>query len=112
MVKPSSEKQQSSEKQGSNWTKFQEGRAKTGGRKKGTPNKTPGRVAEALQAAFEGIGGEEAMTAYAKDDPAGFYKLYIRMLPAKIETSVNVHDTLMESITEARKRLAVNKKRP
>ena len=31
---------------------------------------------------------------------------------AKIETSVNVHDTLMESVTEARKRLAVSKKHP
>ncbi len=85
MVKPSSEKQQSSEGSGSNWTRFQEGRAKTGGRKKGTPNKTPGRVAEALQSAFEGVGGEEALIEYAKDDPAGFYKLYAKMLPSKIE---------------------------
>ncbi len=97
---------QSSEEQGSNWTRFQEGRAKTGGRKKGTPNKTPGRVAEALQSAFEGVGGEEAMTAYAKDDPAGFYKLYIRMLPAKIEAAVDINVDLIEAMQEGRKRVA------
>ena len=106
MVKPSSEKQQSSEEQGSNWTRFQEGRAKTGGRKKGTPNKTPARVAEALQAAFEGVGGEEAMTAYAKDDPAGFYKLYAKMLPSKIEAAVDVNVDLIEAMQEGRKRVA------
>ena len=31
---------------------------------------------------------------------------------AKIDAGVNVHDTLMESVTEARKRLAVSKKHP
>lgn len=69
------------------------GSPKTGGRKKGTPNRTTTAVKEALEHAFKGIGGKAAFTRWAKENPEEFYKLWVKLLPreidARIDASVN-----------------------
>jgi hypothetical protein len=52
-----------------------------GGRKKGTPNKSTALVKEALELAFDGIGGVPALIAWAKREPTEFYKLFSKLLP-------------------------------
>ena len=53
---------------------------KTGGRKRGTPNKTTASVKPALLAAFDGAGGVAALVEFAKAEPAAFYQLWAKML--------------------------------
>lgn len=57
-----------------------------GGRQKGTPNKVTVEVKEALQAAFEGIGGVPKLQAWAKEEPGEFYKLWVKTLPQQIRS--------------------------
>jgi hypothetical protein len=69
-------------------TKFKTGRKKTGGRKKGTPNKTTTGVKEAILRAFDQVGGEDYLVRIAEDEPRIFCSLIGRILPAeaRIET--------------------------
>jgi hypothetical protein len=61
---------------------------KTGGRKRGTPNKTTATVREALSLAFEGVGGVPKLIAWAKKEPTAFYGLWARMLPTELNARV------------------------
>lgn len=54
---------------------------KTGGRRRGTPNKTTASVKAAMMAAFDGAGGVTSLVKFAKADPATFYQLWAKMLP-------------------------------
>lgn len=60
------------------------GKPKTGGRRKGTPNKTTVAVKEAFTLAFERIGGVEKLTEWADENPGDFFKLYARLLPSEL----------------------------
>lgn len=64
-------------------------RKKTGGRKKGTPNKTTASVKAALEKAFFASGGQDALNRWAKDNPDEFYKLWGKMLPREMTADVN-----------------------
>jgi len=57
---------------------------KTGGRTKGTPNKTTHAVKSALIAAFDKLGGVVELTSWARSNPTEFYKLWSRILPQEI----------------------------
>jgi len=57
---------------------------KTGGRKKGTPNRTTASAREAMSLAFEGIGGVGALQTWALENQTEFYKLYGRLIPQEI----------------------------
>jgi hypothetical protein len=57
---------------------------KTGGRQKGTPNKTTVKVKEAFEAAFQELGGVEALVTWGKAERSEFYKLYAKLLPVQI----------------------------
>jgi hypothetical protein len=57
------------------------------GRKKGVPNKNTRAAREAMQLAFQGVGGVKALTAWAKDNPTEFYKIYARLIPVETEVS-------------------------
>ena len=59
-------------------------RPKTGGRKKGTPNKTTTSAREAMALAFEGIGGVSQLKAWALENQTEFYKLYGRLIPQEV----------------------------
>ena len=61
---------------------------KTGGRTKGTPNKTTTVVKDAIQLAAEGLGGWQRMMAWAKEDPANervfWGQVYPKLLPLQV----------------------------
>ena len=60
-----------------------------GGRQKGTPNKTTAKVKEAMELAFEGIGGVPALIEWAEDNKTEFYKLFAKLLPVQVEANLN-----------------------
>lgn len=58
------------------------------GRPKGIPNKSTKAVKEALELAFEGIGGVPALQKWAGDNTTDFYKLWVKMLPTDIKAEI------------------------
>ena len=62
---------------------IQKGAAKTGGRKKGTPNKTTALVKQSLADAFEQLGGVENLASWGRENETEFYKLWVKILPAQ-----------------------------
>ena len=92
--------------------KFKKGdpKPKDSGRVKGTKNKRTVEVAEALQAAFDGIGGVEALIKYGQRDTEGFYKLWVKMLPQQIKADISMNAPLIEIIQEGRRRAAAKHK--
>jgi hypothetical protein len=60
---------------------------KTGGRKKGTPNKIAGAVREALFDAFENAGGVDYLTNLATEDPRVFCTLLGKVLPSNVSVA-------------------------
>jgi hypothetical protein len=52
-----------------------------GGRAKGTPNKVNQSIREAIQMAFEQVGGVEYLVRLAQEDPKTFVPLLIKTLP-------------------------------
>lgn len=60
------------------------GTPKSGGRKKGTPNKLNATAKENIQCVFTRLGGTAAMAEWAKENKTEFYKLYGRLLPHEL----------------------------
>ena len=60
------------------------GSPKTGGRKKGTPNKINKNVREAILQAFEEAGGVDYLRRVAKEDPKTFCTLLGKLIPVKV----------------------------
>ena len=60
---------------------FEKGRKKTGGRKKGTPNKNTVAVKEALQQAFHELGSVEALVEFGRENPKDFYQMWAKSAP-------------------------------
>ncbi len=52
-----------------------------GGRAKGTPNKVNQSIREAIQIAFEQVGGVEYLVRLAQEDPKTFVPLLIKTIP-------------------------------
>jgi hypothetical protein len=85
-------------KRPANTTSFKKGRAKTGGRKAGTPNKRTKELNEAVVEAMERTGydgnGLEGMVGYlrhlAENHPGSFASLVSRLLPLKMAAAVDV----------------------
>lgn len=67
-------------------------RVKTGGRKKGTPNKTTAIAKVAIEAAAEGLGGADRIIAWAKEDPTNervfWSQMYTKLLPMQIDADI------------------------
>jgi hypothetical protein len=72
-----------------------------GGSRKGIPNKSTVAVKEALQQAFQGIGGVPALTEWARENQGEFYKLYSKLLPTEVRADVNVSVTLEALISQS-----------
>jgi len=53
------------------------------GRPRGSPNKITSAAKEAFQAAFDGLGGVEALADWARENTTEFYKLYARLIPVE-----------------------------
>lgn len=64
------------------------GRVKTGGRKKGTPNKTTQTAKEAIALAAEALGGADRLVAWAREDElnerAFWTTIYPKLLPMQV----------------------------
>jgi hypothetical protein len=65
-----------------------EKRQKTGGRQKGTPNKTTQAAKDAIARAAEELGGADRLVAWAKEDPANerlfWGTIYPKLLPLQL----------------------------
>lgn len=57
---------------------------KTGGRKKGTPNKVNADLRALIHGALEEAGGREYLKKQAEDNPAAFMSLLGKTLPKEI----------------------------
>ena len=89
---------------------------KTGGRQKGTPNKSTAAVKAALLKAFSKLGGVPALVAWGKDNRGEFYKLWAKLLPTEIKNADGepfkvqaVTEVVVRSREEADAVLALNK---
>ncbi|MGI9141557.1 MAG: hypothetical protein ACR2IJ_00045 [Fluviibacter sp.] len=60
---------------------------KTGGRKKGTPNKTTTSVKSALLDAFDRLGGVESLVQWGADNPTQFYQVWSKILPQEVHNT-------------------------
>ena len=58
------------------------------GRPKGSRNQITMTVKRAIEAAFEGIGGVENLTAWAREHPTDFFKLYVKLLPIDVRAEL------------------------
>lgn len=65
------------------------GSPKTGGRKKGTPNKTTTAVKEAFRQAFDDLGGITALVTWAQENPTQFYQLFSKLIPTEIDATLS-----------------------
>ena len=55
------------------------------GRVKGVPNKTTATIKEAIEKAFQEVGGAEYLVNLAHTDPKAFTTLLGKIIPSKIE---------------------------
>lgn len=64
------------------------GLPKTGGRKPGVTNKVTATVKEAIEAAFDQVGGVNYLARMAEEQPTAFMTLLGKVLPAQINANV------------------------
>lgn len=71
---------------------------KTGGRRKGTPNRFTGKIRNAIESAFDKLQRDPVarLVTWAKKNPSDFYKLAARLIPS--EHSVSGRMTLEELV--------------
>ena len=62
---------------------------KTGGRAKGTPNKTTAAIREAVLHAFDELGGADYLVRLGQEDPKAFCSLLGRVLPREVNAEVH-----------------------
>lgn len=62
---------------------------KGSGRVAGTPNKTTKSTKEALQEAFERLGGVDSLVIWGKDNQTEFYKLWSKIIPLDVNANVS-----------------------
>jgi hypothetical protein len=60
------------------------GLPKSGGRKKGTPNKVTGAVKDMVLEALAGVGGVKYLKQQAQDNPTAFLTLVGKVIPTQV----------------------------
>ena len=60
-------------------------RVKTGGRRKGTPNKTTAALKDMVLGALDRAGGEDYLLRQADQEPKAFMALLGRVLPMQVQ---------------------------
>ena len=63
---------------------FLPGKPKTGGRRPGVPNRLTTAFREAVQHVYDDIGGHEAFSSWAKENPTEFYRIAARLIPTEM----------------------------
>lgn len=66
------------------------------GRKPGSVNKTTAAVKETLMAAFDGVGGLEALIEWGKANPTPFYQTWAKLLPTEIKGELEINNVTPE----------------
>ncbi len=80
--------------------RFQEGNT-LGGRTKGSKNKLNTDIKEAFDIAFQGIGGAEALTEWARSHKSSFFKIYATMQPKKLQGMIeHRHEDFIFALAE------------
>ena len=79
-------------------------RQKTGGRKKGTPNKTTALLKDAILEAAEQAGDKEGLVGYLKTqadkNPGPFMALLGRVLPKQLDVDAQVDGSITVEIVQ------------
>lgn len=65
------------------------GLPKTGGRKKGTPNKSNAPIKAMIEQALSNVGGAEYLARQANENPAAFLGLIGKVLPMQVNHADN-----------------------
>lgn len=78
---------------------------KTGGRKKGSVNKSTAAVKDALTKAFEELGGVDSLVSWGRSNETEFYKLWVKMMPQEVNAEVNAnltmtHEQMLEQLDD------------
>jgi len=68
------------------------GQPKTGGRQKGSLNKTTATIKVALEAAFQGAGGVDYLIKQAEANPVAFMTLLGKIIPAQVQAELTGKD--------------------
>lgn len=74
-----------------------------GGRQKGTPNKLTRSIIDAIDHAFEQVGGSSYLERVAKDDPKAFCALLGRRIPKDVNLGVQGGLKLSINLSTARR---------
>jgi len=77
---------------------------KTGGRQKGTPNKTTAALKDAILNAFEEVGGQAYLVMVANTDPRTFCTLLAKVMPQEINADITANVSLADRLATARER--------
>lgn len=76
---------------------FQPGKPKTGGRKKGTPNKANSALKECILGALEAKGGQKYLERQATENPVAFLGLIGKVLPMTV--AGDAENPLIQKVT-------------
>lgn len=75
---------------------------KTGGRKKGVPNKTTQAAKDAISMAADRIGGVDRLVDWVKEDPqnerAFWVSVYPKLLPLQVNADLRATITKVENV--------------
>ena len=75
---------------------FTKGMTKIGGRQVGTPTKLTSTFREAVLLAYQNIGGHEAFSKWAAENPTEFYRIAARLIPNEIKDTSNEITVVVE----------------
>lgn len=81
---------------------------KTGGRLPGSVNKTTAKAKDALEAAFDGLGGVPFLLTWAKENPTEFFKIWAKLVPRDIEVGTEEGGIVVRVVTGVPKGNAVS----
>ena len=74
-----------------------------GGRQRGTPNKVTRSVTEAIQNAFNTLGGDAYLVRVGREDHGTFCRLLSKLLPRDVSIEVPVADAEVDTLEIARR---------
>ena len=80
------------------------GAEKTGGRKKGVPNKITADLKGMILSALDAVGGQKYLVEQAKENPTAFLTLVGKVLPKEVHVDLTARIAAMsteEKMTEA-----------
>lgn len=73
---------------------------KTGGRKKGTPNKVSGDLRSMITEALTNVGGVRYLQEQADENPAAFMSLIGKALPKDVNVAGGISVTVITGVPE------------